>query len=86
MGENNAFDDARCAGTTRLSSSKNEFHGEEQVPVQGIIMLETNFIGKPENLPSGSIIERAAMDDKDERYIWEKRETVCYDIRRENRE
>jgi hypothetical protein len=33
--------------------AKNEFHGEEQVPVQGIIMLETNLIGKPENLPSG---------------------------------
>jgi hypothetical protein len=26
------------------------------------------------------------IDDKDERYIWEKRYNIFYDIRRENRE
>ena len=41
--------------------AKNEFHREEQVPIHGIIilMLETNLIGKPENLPSVLIIELA---------------------------
>jgi hypothetical protein len=33
----------------------NEFHGGEQVPIQGIVILKlvTNLIEKPENLPSG---------------------------------
>jgi hypothetical protein len=36
--------------------AKNEFHGGEQVPMQGIIilMLETNLTGKPENFTSRS--------------------------------
>jgi hypothetical protein len=31
--------------------AKNKFHGGEQVPIQGIIILklETNLLGKPEN-------------------------------------
>jgi hypothetical protein len=38
-----------------MSSVANEFHGGEQDPIQGIIILKlvTNLVGKPENLPSG---------------------------------
>jgi hypothetical protein len=32
------------------------------------------------------VLREQPMDNKDERYIWEKKENVCYDIRRENRE
>jgi hypothetical protein len=34
---------------------------------------------------SPKLLREQAIDDKDERYIWEKRENVYYDIRRENR-
>jgi hypothetical protein len=59
-GENNVFDDARFPGLADFHPAKNEFHREEQVLIPGIIilMLETNLIGKPENLPSILIIER----------------------------
>ena len=66
----------------------NTFHGGEQVPIQGIVILklETTIIRKPENFPSSEIFLRVQpMDNKDERYIWEKRENAFYDIRRENR-
>jgi len=35
--------------------AKKKFHGGEQVPIQGIIILklETNLTGKPENFTSG---------------------------------
>jgi hypothetical protein len=34
--------------------------------------------------PSLRLLREQAMENKDERYIWEKRENAYYDIRREN--
>jgi len=67
--------------------AKNEFHGGEQVPVQGIIILmpETNLLKNQRISPPVKLLKDQAIDDENERYIWEKRENVCYDIRRENR-
>jgi len=58
---------------------KNEIHGGEQVPVQGIIILKlyTNLIGKQENLPSGYIIESATNGQQgSEIYLGEKRKCL----------
>jgi len=35
--------------------------------------------------PTFQVLTGQPMDNRDERYIWEKRENVCYDIRREKR-